>query len=72
MDQPSFTNLRHTAARLGVPASWLRQEAKAGRVPSLQAGRQLKFNIEEVRKALFDRAKETEQEPVDGQRVVTA
>lgn len=30
--------LRRMAARLGVPSSWLREQAEAGNVPGLRAG----------------------------------
>jgi len=52
----SFISLRRAAARLGLPASWLRAEALAGRVPCLCVGRRLMLNPEAVERALLDRA----------------
>ena len=51
-----FLSVRRTAARLGVPAAWLRTEALAGRVPYLRAGRQLLFNPLAVETVLLERA----------------
>lgn len=55
-DQTAFVSLRSAAYTLGVPAAWLKREAKAGRVPCLFAGRQLRFNVGAVRDALERRA----------------
>lgn len=52
----SFLSLQNTAAQLGVPAAWLRQEARAGRVPYLRAGRRLLFHPAAVEAELLDRA----------------
>jgi hypothetical protein len=52
----SFLPLRSTAARLGVPAKWLRAEAMAERVPYLRVGRRLLFDVAVVRAALLGRA----------------
>jgi hypothetical protein len=52
----TFSPLESTADRLGVPAAWLRQEAQAGRVPCLRAGRRLLFNVTLVEHALLERA----------------
>jgi excisionase family DNA binding protein len=48
--------LYRLAARLRLPAGWLRQEAMAGRLPCLRIGRRLLFNKEAVERALADRA----------------
>jgi excisionase family DNA binding protein len=45
-----------TAKRLGVDAAWLREEAEAGRIPHVQAGRHLLFNIDAVQRVLAERA----------------
>lgn len=52
----AFLPLRRAAARLGVPAAWLRAEAHAGRVPHLRVGRRLLFNTAAVEAVLSDRA----------------
>lgn len=55
--QPAtFSTLEQAAFRVGVPKAWLRQEAEAGRIPHLRAGRTIMFNIETVEKALLERA----------------
>lgn len=52
----TFEGVRTVAAHLGVPASWLRAEAEAGRVPCLRIGRQLRLNIAAVQHALLERS----------------
>jgi hypothetical protein len=51
-----FLPLDRAATRLGIPAAWLKREAKAGRIPCLQAGRQLLFEVEAVAQSLSARA----------------
>lgn len=48
--------LSETARKLGVPTSWLKAEADAGRIPCLHAGGQTFFNLKAVRRSLLDRA----------------
>jgi hypothetical protein len=50
-----FLSTRRASLFLGVPAKWLRAEAKANRIPHLKAGRRLLFNISAVREALLSR-----------------
>ncbi len=45
------------ARRARVPASWLRAEAEAGRIPHLRAGARLLFHPATVEKLLFERAR---------------
>jgi len=52
----SFLSLQRAAARLGVPAAWLRSEARAGRVPHLRVGRRMLFNPDAVQHVLLERA----------------
>ena len=49
------------ARRYRVPISWLRAEAKAGRLPSVKAGSQHLFNVEAVDRALAERAASTNE-----------
>ena len=58
MDNP-LKNLNGLAMTLHVPRAWLRDEARAGRIPSLRIGRRYMFNIDAVSRALADRAAET-------------
>jgi hypothetical protein len=52
----TFIPLKRAAHRLGVPASWLRTEAEANRLPHLTVGRRLLFNVELVERELIARA----------------
>ena len=52
----SFVPIKHAAARLGVPARWLRAEVDAGRVPCLRAGRRWLVNPAVVEAVLLARA----------------
>jgi hypothetical protein len=45
------------ARRLGVPLTWLRAEAAAGRIPALLAGRVYLCDPDAVERALLDRAR---------------
>lgn len=47
---------RQLAQRLRLPVRWLRTEALAGRIPSLEIGRRILFNLDAVRAALAKRA----------------
>ncbi len=47
------------ARRLRVPATWLRAEAEAGRIPHLRAGNALLFDPEVVERIVFDRLRES-------------
>jgi hypothetical protein len=53
-----FIPLSLAALRLGVPAAWLKAEAKAGRVPALFVGRRILFKPNLVSVALSRRASE--------------
>ncbi len=57
-DRPhqTYVGLRRTAFLLGLPVSYLRDEAKAGLVPHLKIGRQYRFNLEAVERELAARA----------------
>jgi excisionase family DNA binding protein len=43
---------RQMAERLGVPESWVRTEARAGRIPSVEVGRYVRFREADVMAAL--------------------
>jgi len=43
------------ARRLRIPATWLRAEAEAGRIPHLRAGSALLFDPEVVERIVFER-----------------
>lgn len=48
-----------------LPAAWLRAEALAGRLPCLEVGRRLLFDLDAVKKALSARAAAGKAERVD-------
>jgi hypothetical protein len=45
--------LRATSRAVGVPASWLRAQAEAGRIPSLVIGRRRLFSVAAVRREVL-------------------
>jgi hypothetical protein len=52
----ALVSLNRLAAELRLPRNWLKQEAQAGRLPSLRVGRRLLFNVAAVEQVLADRA----------------
>lgn len=54
-DKP-FRSYRHVASRLGVPAAWLKQQAVAGRIPSIRCGKMLMLPFDEVKAVLTARS----------------
>jgi excisionase family DNA binding protein len=44
------------AKRLGVPESWVREQARLGKVPYVRLGRYMRFRLEEVERYLADPA----------------
>lgn len=58
-DETELLSLRNAARRLGVGASWLREQAERGVVPGLQAGKRCwLFDVKAVRDALLKLASE--------------
>ena len=53
-----LTNIVGLSVALRLSQSWLADEADAGRIPFLRAGRQRLFNVNAVREALAKRAAE--------------
>ena len=56
--QPRLLPTGPMARRLRVPVHWLRDEAEAGRVPSIKADRVFLFDPEAVESALVERARQ--------------
>lgn len=56
MENKTLIPLNRVARRLSVPVGWLRDEAQAGRIPALQAGRQWLADARAVEAALLLRA----------------
>ena len=53
---PAFMSASSVAARLGLPKSWIKSEAVAGRLPCLRIGRRMLFNPDAIEIALSARA----------------
>ena len=53
-----LVNVHGLAERLGLPASWLEQEAERGRIPVLRVGRHLRFDVRAVEATLIERARQ--------------
>ena len=53
-----LVTLPQLAKNLKLPATWLRSETVADRIPHLRAGKRLLFNVEAVRQTLLKRAAE--------------
>ncbi len=47
-----YVTLGQLAKQLNLPEAWLLREAREGRIPSLRAGRQWRFNVEAVAEAI--------------------
>ncbi|MCC6681135.1 MAG: helix-turn-helix domain-containing protein [Phycisphaeraceae bacterium] len=57
MNEPRFISVLEAAAKLGVPAAWLKREADSGRVPAIRAGRRLRIDPDAVARVLLERAR---------------
>jgi hypothetical protein len=53
-----LTPLGPTARLLSVPATWLRAEADAGRLPHLRAGSSYLFDVDTIERLLLERARQ--------------
>ncbi len=49
-------SLRRMARRIGTTQAWLREQADAGKIPHLKAGKRYLFHPPSVEKMLADRA----------------
>jgi hypothetical protein len=49
---PTLVSADALAARWEVPASWIREQARAHRLPSMKLGHYLRFNLEEAERFL--------------------
>ena len=56
MDQRKLLPLTDAAVELQVSSRWLREEAEAGRIPCLRAGKRLLFHVRRVEVILEKRA----------------
>lgn len=53
-----LVSLPKLSRHLAVPATWLRREALAGRIPHLRAGSRLLFDVDLVEQVLLARLRE--------------
>lgn len=53
------------ARRLRVPVGWLREEAEAGRIPAIKAGRVFLFDPETTERVLVERARQQREGAAD-------
>jgi len=51
-----YISVPEAADRLGLPVAWLRREVRAGRLPSITAGRRRLVRLDDVERALSERA----------------
>lgn len=56
MSEQILATLYVLSRHLRLPCSWLHDEAKAGRIPSLRVGRKWLFNLAAVARVLAERA----------------
>ncbi len=52
----TFVPVIQASHELGVPTAWLNREAKAGRIPSIRAGRRWLVHLERTRTKLAESA----------------
>lgn len=74
-DDPKLTNVHGLSIALRLPYQWLKDEAKAGRIPCLKIGRRMLFNPSAVELALSEQAgsaKVATGEQTRGQQVATS
>jgi hypothetical protein len=63
MENPEhLVTKRELARELRLPTAWLKAEADADRIPFLLVGRDRRFNVEAVRRALLRRAADPDME----------
>jgi len=55
--------LNQAARALGLPHDWLREEARAGRIPCLRAGERFLFDLEQTRRIVIERARRGDVPP---------
>ena len=74
LDPPRLWPASSLATQYGVDARWLIEEASAGRIPGVPAGRTWLFDPEAVELALLERARKTvdSADTTDGKEVRSA
>ena len=57
-DAEKLLTAEELAKRLGVPESWVRTEERLRRIPSVRAGKYVRFKLSNVEEALAERQRE--------------
>jgi excisionase family DNA binding protein len=65
MRMSDLLSLGRMARRLGVTQQWLREQADAGKVPCLRAGKRYLFSVAAVQEALAVQAARTRRKGAD-------
>jgi len=59
----TFVPIRRAASELGIPVSWLEQQAKANIIPAIRAGRRWLIHLERARAKLTELAEQVGEVP---------
>jgi hypothetical protein len=65
--EPKPLTIGQTATRFRVPVVWLREEAEAGRIPHLKAGKVFLFDPQAVERELLRRGQQSKPREVSAQ-----
>lgn len=57
-DSGKLLTARQLSERLNVPESWVRNEERAGRIPSVRLGKYVRFKWPDVERALAERRRQ--------------
>ena len=57
-DAEKLLTAEELAKRLGVPESWVRTEERLRRIPSVRAGKYVRFKLNDVERALAERQRQ--------------
>jgi len=56
-ESENLLTARELADRLKLPESWIRSAERDGRIPSVRAGKYVRFNLSDVERALSERGR---------------
>jgi excisionase family DNA binding protein len=57
-DAENLLTAGELAERLNLPESWIRNEERAGQIPSVRAGKYVRFKLSEVERTLAERSRQ--------------
>jgi len=55
----TFVSIQSAASELGIPVSWLEQQAQSNKIPTIRAGRRWLVHLERTRAKLTELAEQT-------------